>query len=246
MRKKLDKANKRTEMVLQMTGANRNWKKCAYLKIKELGFIWNSEHAINPEKESKDHDYEVLYLDLETKRLTFGYLEYVDNKGVPIFTTIKAIEQGVYGWLNLYTPEYRMIERMKKLVRESVFGKAPDKINVVELPITTPEWKLPSSALKMGYYSKPEEGEVKVKNIEEPHFCEQVDGNDVSHQDHYVNQGIEPIEYMRANFSKEAFRGFLHGNIQKYLTRHEKKNKLEDLLKAKVYLQWLIEDWEER
>ena len=70
--------------------------------------------------------------------------------------------------------------------------------------------------------------------------------NDVKNQSHYKNQGIEPIEYMRSTFTKEEFRGFLHGNCVKYLARHKDKNGMEDLRKAKVYLEWLISDWEER
>lgn len=69
---------------------------------------------------------------------------------------------------------------------------------------------------------------------------------DVSKQTHYVNNGIEPIEIMRQNFTQAEFRGFLAGNVQKYLSRHKAKNGLEDLQKAKVYLEWLIEDWEKR
>lgn len=68
---------------------------------------------------------------------------------------------------------------------------------------------------------------------------------DVANQDHYKNQGIEPIEYMRSTFTQDEFRGFLRGNVTKYLARHKDKNGLEDLKKAQVYLGWLIEDWEE-
>lgn len=65
---------------------------------------------------------------------------------------------------------------------------------------------------------------------------------DVANQAHYKNQGIEPIDYMKMNFSKEQYQGFLRGNAVKYLARYEAKNGLEDLKKAQVYLGWLIED----
>ena len=51
---------------------------------------------------------------------------------------------------------------------------------------------------------------------------------------------------MKANMTKEAYRGFLEGNILKYPLRYKRKNGLEDLKKAKTYLTWLIEDLEER
>lgn len=68
----------------------------------------------------------------------------------------------------------------------------------------------------------------------------------IDQQDHYTNNGIQPIEIMKANMTKEKYRGFLEGNILKYPLRYEDKNGLEDLKKAKTYLTWLIEDIEER
>jgi hypothetical protein len=64
---------------------------------------------------------------------------------------------------------------------------------------------------------------------------------DVAHQEHYESCKIQPIEYMRALLSKEEFRGYLRGNVIKYISRYTKKNMVEDLEKAKVYLNWLID-----
>jgi hypothetical protein len=58
---------------------------------------------------------------------------------------------------------------------------------------------------------------------------------------HYKGE-IECIKAIRASMSSEAYKGYLKGNIQKYLWRYEKKNGLEDLEKAHVYLGWLIEE----
>lgn len=66
----------------------------------------------------------------------------------------------------------------------------------------------------------------------------------IDNQPHYKNQGIEPIELMRKNFSKEEFAGFLQGNVLKYMLRYKDKNGLEDLKKAKTYLTWLIKEEE--
>lgn len=64
---------------------------------------------------------------------------------------------------------------------------------------------------------------------------------DVAKQPHYASQSIQPIEYMVATMSNEQFVGFLKGNVIKYISRSDKKNGVEDLKKAKVYLTWLIE-----
>lgn len=57
---------------------------------------------------------------------------------------------------------------------------------------------------------------------------------------HYASGGIEAIEALEACMSPEAFRGFLKGNVIKYVWRYENKNGLEDLKKAKWYLKALI------
>lgn len=63
---------------------------------------------------------------------------------------------------------------------------------------------------------------------------------DVAKQAHYAH-GIEPIDYMRSRFSREEFRGYLRGNVIKYLSRYTDKGGVTDLRKARVYLDWLIE-----
>lgn len=52
---------------------------------------------------------------------------------------------------------------------------------------------------------------------------------------HYKDMGIQPIEYIHGNNM-----GFLEGNVIKYVSRHASKNGLEDLKKAKHYIDLLI------
>ena len=54
---------------------------------------------------------------------------------------------------------------------------------------------------------------------------------------HYKNKGIQPIEYIMTNGL-----GFCEGNVIKYVSRWRDKNGLDDLLKAKHYLEFLIEE----
>jgi len=55
--------------------------------------------------------------------------------------------------------------------------------------------------------------------------------------DHYTRLEIQPWEAMESWMTKEEFRGFLKGNVIKYLARS--KNPKEDLLKAQHYLEKL-------
>jgi hypothetical protein len=64
----------------------------------------------------------------------------------------------------------------------------------------------------------------------------------VHHPSHYTSGGVECIEARKASMRGEAYRGYLKGNALKYLWRYEKKaDPVQDLEKAKVYLNWLIE-----
>lgn len=53
---------------------------------------------------------------------------------------------------------------------------------------------------------------------------------------HYKEFKIQPIEFITGNNIP-----FIEGNIIKYVTRYKNKNGLQDLLKAKHYLEMLIE-----
>ena len=64
---------------------------------------------------------------------------------------------------------------------------------------------------------------------------------------HYQGRyGMESIEILRNFMTDEQLVGFYLGNSLKYLIRHQKKNGLEDLKKARKNLNWLIEKMEEK
>ena len=54
--------------------------------------------------------------------------------------------------------------------------------------------------------------------------------------DHYSKLAIQPVEYINANHLT-----YLQGNVIKYVTRYKDKNGLQDLQKAKHYINMLIE-----
>jgi len=46
--------------------------------------------------------------------------------------------------------------------------------------------------------------------------------------------------------SEDQFEGFLRGNVLKYVYRYRARHGIEDLRKAQVYLDWLIERVEQQ
>lgn len=63
----------------------------------------------------------------------------------------------------------------------------------------------------------------------------QVGGN------HYATKTVQPWAAMEAWMTREQFSGYLRGNAIKYLARCDDKGGIEDLRKARHYLDKLIE-----
>ena len=78
---------------------------------------------------------------------------------------------------------------------------------------------------------------TKDKNGHERDESENFEKEEVTNPKHYDKVGfaIQPIEYITANELD-----FLEGNVIKYVSRYEHKGGVNDLLKARQYINWLI------
>lgn len=65
--------------------------------------------------------------------------------------------------------------------------------------------------------------------------------DNVNHPNHYTQGDIETIDYIKDKLTDEEFRGFVKGNVLKYVSREGLKNGDEDLKKSNWYLNKLIE-----
>ena len=75
-------------------------------------------------------------------------------------------------------------------------------------------------------------------------LASQPDADSVNHPSHYNNGSIEVIDYIRDKLSVSGFTDYCAGNVMKYISRWRLKNGVEDLRKAAVYLNWMIESAE--
>lgn len=64
--------------------------------------------------------------------------------------------------------------------------------------------------------------------------------DNVNHPSHYTDGGIECIEAIEAQLTPEEYRGYLKGNVAKYVWREKHKGGTESLQKAQWYLTRLI------
>ena len=67
---------------------------------------------------------------------------------------------------------------------------------------------------------------------------------DAVRPDYYNKNGLECYDLIEASCGTEGYKGFLVGNIWKYLWRWKDKNGIEDLRKAREYLAKLIQSLE--
>lgn len=73
-------------------------------------------------------------------------------------------------------------------------------------------------------------------------FEEPIDN--VNHPAHYNTGSIEVINYIEDKLSEDALEGYFVGNIIKYVSRYKSKCGIEDLKKAKWYLDRMIQNME--
>ena len=66
--------------------------------------------------------------------------------------------------------------------------------------------------------------------------------DNVNHPAHYTQGGIECIEAIKASMTASEYRGYLKGNAMKYMWRYQHKGGVEDLKKARWYLDRLISE----
>lgn len=65
--------------------------------------------------------------------------------------------------------------------------------------------------------------------------------DNVNHPAHYTRGGIECIEAIEAALTPEEFRGYLKGNMLKYVWRERMKGSTESIEKTSWYANRLIE-----
>jgi hypothetical protein len=71
------------------------------------------------------------------------------------------------------------------------------------------------------------------------------DDDKVNHPNHYKSGGLEVIDIIETKLSPDQIKGYYLGNIMKYIFRHEYKDGITDLKKARWYLDRLIQNVEQ-
>lgn len=104
------------------------------------------------------------------------------------------------------------------------------------------EW--PDDKLAIAYDHVYKNSEVRLDGS---HLEIDDDGHDmVSHPKHYTQGGIECIDALKAaTVGKRGIEAVCVANVIKYLWRYEEKNGIEDVRKAKWYIERLLRELEE-
>lgn len=140
-------------------------------------------------------------------------------------------------------PVSRALETMQRVLLKARKDRA-DKA-IADLKETEERLALYADKVKVGELSR--EASVSSQKIEE------VSGglhDVITSPSHYANSAIEPIEYMADKLPAfdDGFTAFCAGNVLKYVSRapHKHETPLEDLRKARQYLDFAIEHEEKK
>ena len=60
---------------------------------------------------------------------------------------------------------------------------------------------------------------------------------------HYTDKAVQPWQAMEAWMTEDQFKGFMLGNVIKYIARFQDKGGKNDLEKAKHYLDKCLQLW---
>lgn len=94
---------------------------------------------------------------------------------------------------------------------------------------------MPCKTTTMEYWELSDDAKADLLHDAEPEH------DAVEHPSHYTSGGIECIDCIKAALG-ENFIGFLMGNVIKYSYRYKHKNGVEDLKKARWYLDRAIKE----
>jgi hypothetical protein len=111
----------------------------------------------------------------------------------------------------------------------------PNLFNAFDISPILREAKTMPSDTKREKMNEQKDRIVKMNCIDESDLNRVGKLSDPTSPSHYTGQAIEPIEYIAANKLD-----FCEGNVVKYITRWKHKNGIEDLEKARVYIDFLI------
>lgn len=90
------------------------------------------------------------------------------------------------------------------------------------------------------------EGEPMISPMTLEERQRSMERDNVNKPAHYGQGSIECIEYIKDVLTDEELIGYYRGNVAKYLHRWRYKNGLEDLKKARWYLEALIQQQERK
>lgn len=153
--------------------------------------------------------------------------------------------------INTQKSEMNKFEKNLEMVADNLYELDNQQVSSEDL---TPINKQKESCLTCDYITKDDENKltclkygkdltnisVKVTQCSDGYYPMRNKQKDPVNPSHYTQGKIECIDAIEAALTAEEFRGFLKGNVFKYMWRHENKNGLQDVKKGEWYYQRLL------
>lgn len=97
--------------------------------------------------------------------------------------------------------------------------------------------KGPGDVVDLGIFAR----DSSIRKMMDGGFVQVFQSDSAVKPSHYQSGNVDVIEALYQMMPLDQFRGFMKGNVVKYITRYENKNGVEDLKKATEYVRRLQE-----
>lgn len=139
-------------------------------------------------------------------------------------------------------PIYRVGTRYVILYALNTFNAPTNSTKVIYYAVHSTSMNLLVAYIKRYMSKESTQGKTVYVRQPEPQPRKSNSNDEVNHPVHYTVGGIETIDILKAKLTAEEFKGFLKGNIIKYLCRANHKGKAsQDIEKAQWYTNKLVE-----
>lgn len=118
--------------------------------------------------------------------------------------------------------------------------EAPKKVKIKIKPELEKMAKENPGMIESTIEKSVKEAMERIRPVNETNIA---DDDSVNHPSHYTQGTVECIDAIESSMTPEEFRGYLKGCQIKYIWRYQHKGGMEDLKKARWYLDRLIKFW---
>lgn len=182
------------------------------------------------------------YIAITTYQILDNYACPIDIRGWGITNFFELKDEGIK--YNIKEPKFKIgdVARLAYQKDGKVIYKITEPLKIMFSTLRNETWYYAIKGLESGMCYEFVSEDLLVPELEKSVDDKITLTNEkVNHPNHYNQGGIECLDVIKAYYGDDGYEGFCAGNVLKYVMRYKhKENALEDLKKARFYLDEVI------